>query len=440
MPPKALPVGLASDAASADFDVITTCSTRWRGAAKAGEYGLAEQARLEAYAFFEFGPEQRLLVFAPQLFTPSRRPLLVRPGRPPRPRHADQQHSSPAEIAATRVALDKRAPEAEEAIGAGPKCRATVITNAAIIVFREGLEAVLILASLMASMMGAQRQLRRPLWLGVGAASSPSRSTWFVAQTLLTALARYGEKLEAVVSLIAIGVLLLILNWFFHKVYWTGHWPDLHAKKQPHARGAAASRRQCSVSCALGFTSVYREGFETVLFLQALVLETGVADVLIGVALGLAATMLVGVRGLRPRAQAALQEDADRYRRHDRLGAGRDGRHHRPRPADGRLVPITPIAGLRAALLDRALVRPLRDLGGPRRSRSPRCVFVIGSYLAAEWQRSRRRNRAFVAQSAALAGARRSRERVALSHARRSGSPLSAARAAGLGLGARRPR
>ena len=29
---------------------------------------------------------------------------------------------------------------------------------------------------------------------------------------------------------------------------------------------------------ALGFTSVYREGFETVLFLQALVLAAGVAD------------------------------------------------------------------------------------------------------------------------------------------------------------------
>ena len=33
----------------------------------------------------------------------------------------------------------------------------------------------------------------------------------------LSSLARFGERLEAVVSLIAIGVLLLITNWFFHK-------------------------------------------------------------------------------------------------------------------------------------------------------------------------------------------------------------------------------
>ncbi len=36
----------------------------------------------------------------------------------------------------------------------------------------------------------------------------------------------------------------------------------------------------------LGFTSIYREGFETVLFLQALVLDSGTATVLGGVALG----------------------------------------------------------------------------------------------------------------------------------------------------------
>lgn len=44
----------------------------------------------------------------------------------------------------------------------------------------------------------------------------------------------------------------------------------------------------------LGFTSVYREGFETVLFLQALVLEAGAPVVLMGVAVGLACTLAIG--------------------------------------------------------------------------------------------------------------------------------------------------
>ena len=46
---------------------------------------------------------------------------------------------------------------------------------------------------------------------------------------------------------------------------------------------------------ALGFTSVYREGFEVVLFLQNLQLENGTATVLEGVAIGLAGTAFVGV-------------------------------------------------------------------------------------------------------------------------------------------------
>jgi len=45
----------------------------------------------------------------------------------------------------------------------------------------------------------------------------------------------------------------------------------------------------------LGFASIYREGFETVLFLQALTLEGDVMVVLVGVALGLAGTLLVGL-------------------------------------------------------------------------------------------------------------------------------------------------
>ena len=45
----------------------------------------------------------------------------------------------------------------------------------------------------------------------------------------------------------------------------------------------------------LGFSSVFREGFETVLFLQALQLEAGTGIVLAGVSLGLAAVAVVGV-------------------------------------------------------------------------------------------------------------------------------------------------
>ena len=43
---------------------------------------------------------------------------------------------------------------------------AVIVANSAIIVFREGLEAVLIVAAVTASMLGAQRKFRRRMGLG----------------------------------------------------------------------------------------------------------------------------------------------------------------------------------------------------------------------------------------------------------------------------------
>ncbi len=165
--------------------------------------------------------------------------------------------------------------------------------NAAAIVFREGLEAVLILASLMGSLKrGEARRLRSPLWLGAALSLGATVLTWMLAESILGALAGFGERLEAIVSLIAIGVLLLITNWFFHKVYWTGWIAGFHSRK---SKVLGAAFGQWLGLVALGFSSIYREGFEVVLFSQALVLQAGSVAVFLGVVLGLLATLVVGV-------------------------------------------------------------------------------------------------------------------------------------------------
>ena len=50
-----------------DYDLIALTLDRMEAAVGAAEYKKAEQARLEAYAFFEFGPERRLKAFDPGL-------------------------------------------------------------------------------------------------------------------------------------------------------------------------------------------------------------------------------------------------------------------------------------------------------------------------------------------------------------------------------------
>ncbi len=165
--------------------------------------------------------------------------------------------------------------------------------NASAIVFREGLEAVLILASLLGSFKrGEARKLRLPLWLGTALSLVATALTWLLAQGILRMLAGFGERLEAIVSLIAIGVLLLITNWFFHKVYWTGWMANFHSRK-----GVLVSAEigQWIGLVFLGFSSVYREGFEVVLFGQALVLQAGSVAVMAGVGLGLLGTLVIGI-------------------------------------------------------------------------------------------------------------------------------------------------
>ncbi len=292
----AVPEEWTDGGTEADFDLVQISLDQMQAAFNTGQAEQAEQARLSAYAFFEFGPELQLRALDPQL-TAEIEGLVW---------YGAQGYDGLAEVIAgggseedlreTRLALDESLQRGRDVLGDGAS-EATVITNAALIVFREGLEAVLIIAAITASMVGASRALRRPIYRGALLALPACVVLWVLAQTVLQALSQYGEKLEAVVGLIAIAVLLLVLNWFFHRVYWT-QWIAGHRRRGKVLAGAAAVTGASVATVAslylLGFTSVLREGFETVLFLQALELNAGAGVVLAGVGLGLALTAVVG--------------------------------------------------------------------------------------------------------------------------------------------------
>ena len=170
---------------------------------------------------------------------------------------------------------------------------ATIVFNSAIIVFREGLEAVLIFAAVTASFLGANAKRRRPVVAGAACAFAAAVLTWFVAQALLDVASPLGPRLEAITGFVAIVVLLIVLNWFVHKVYWS-QWIGRHHRQRRKLLASTGAGATLGL-VALGFTSVYREGFEVVLFLQNLQLKAGTSAVLEGVAFGLAATAVVGV-------------------------------------------------------------------------------------------------------------------------------------------------
>jgi high-affinity iron transporter len=175
------------------------------------------------------------------------------------------------------------------------------ILDIAILVFREGLECVLVLSAITASMVKSDEPYQRPVAAGVGVGFLATLATWFVAVGIVDDLMKNLNALyvQAATGLLAIFVLLVVMNWFFHKVYWTG-WISIHNKrKRDLIEGAEdnhTSKQKVLFGMALlGFTSFYREGVEVVLFLQSYRLKLGGSSVFYGLLLGLLFTGLVAI-------------------------------------------------------------------------------------------------------------------------------------------------
>jgi high-affinity iron transporter len=173
----------------------------------------------------------------------------------------------------------------------------TVVINSAILVFREGLETILVLAAVTASFLGANRRYRRPVAAGGAGALSAGILTWLAVVWLIGRFHGGELQVQAATGLPSLIVLLLVMNWFFHRVYWTG-WISHHHKRR---RGLLAAdpdtnrRRLIWGLLLLGFTSVYRECVEVVIFLQNLRELYGSSVVLEGVVIGALFTAAVGV-------------------------------------------------------------------------------------------------------------------------------------------------
>src|SRR5881396_3616180 len=170
-----------------------------------------------------------------------------------------------------------------------------------ILVFREGLECILVLAAVTASMTGPKRDHRRPVAFGAAFAFVATLITWCIAVRIVVSLGdnMSALALQAATGLLAIIVLLVIMNWFFHKIYWGG-WIRAHNRRRKalleNARAAEISQSRLWWGLILlGFTSLYREGFEVVLFLQSYNLRLGGGVVLKGALLGIVLTAMVAV-------------------------------------------------------------------------------------------------------------------------------------------------
>jgi len=159
------------------------------------------------------------------------------------------------------------------------------------ILFREGIEAVLLIAILLGSLAaGSAQNYKRPLGMGVLAALGATVLTWLLATLVIDIAPVNRELLEAITALLAVVMLIIVSFWLIQRLE--------HRRRMEfmRARTAAAIASGSGLAFAgLGFTAVYREGFETVLFYQALALFAEGLGLWIALGAATAAVALGGV-------------------------------------------------------------------------------------------------------------------------------------------------
>jgi high-affinity iron transporter len=170
-----------------------------------------------------------------------------------------------------------------------------MILSTGILVFREGLEAILVLAAVTAGMSRTKEKgYLKAVPLGALGAFLATIATWFLVVAIISEVSAPELAIQAATGLLAIVVLLVVMNWFFHKIYWTG-WIAHHNNRRKSLLETAnqTGARPFWGMALLGFTAIYREGFEIVLFLQNLRLRAGSHIVFQGMSIGLALTLIV---------------------------------------------------------------------------------------------------------------------------------------------------
>jgi high-affinity iron transporter len=175
------------------------------------------------------------------------------------------------------------------------------ILNVGVLVFREGLECVLVLASITPIDLEARSVSKNPIIIGVVVGCLATLLTWdagiHVVADISTRVAPLA--LQATTGLFAVIVLLIVMNWFFHRIYWTG-WISAHNARRRVLLERLNGEQKPGVTFIigmglLGFSSFYREGVEVVLFLQPFRLKAGNGIVLRGVCIGTALSVVVAI-------------------------------------------------------------------------------------------------------------------------------------------------
>jgi high-affinity iron transporter len=262
-------------------------------AAQSEQWTSAESQRMDAYTAFDTEIEARVLPRDPDLARAAERSFLEGDGYQLGIKALLDRHAPMDQLEAAYDRTLTLLAQCTEMLKVAVS-PATVGFTAFTIVAREGLEAIIILAALMAGLRGAEYASTRKgiaggAWMGLVVTGI----TFWLSRTIIHSLTRFGEKLEAVVSVLAVIILFIVTNWVFHRVYWVG-WNSKLRSLSKSAQGVQSTRWELLALLGVGFLTVYREGFEMALFLQSLLLEGSKLAVAVGSGVAILFLVLIG--------------------------------------------------------------------------------------------------------------------------------------------------
>lgn len=164
-------------------------------------------------------------------------------------------------------ALEQDLQKAVTMLGEGEETQWSLLLYSLMIIVREGLEALLIVAAIVAYMVKKNHQDKLPLIRqSVIVALVASVVTAVIFQLLFTNSGASRELLEGITMLIAVVMLFFMSYWLLSKVE-ARHWKAWLEGKLSHS----LSKGSLVGLWLTSFLAVYREGAETVLFYYALI-------------------------------------------------------------------------------------------------------------------------------------------------------------------------
>jgi high-affinity iron transporter len=253
-------------------DKITESLVAYRAGEQARAYDLAVAAYLEGFELVEVGLDAVDANLRHRIETA----MLHY-------RQAIKQHIPAHDLAARVAELQHLLDQASTTLNSTALSPMMGFTGALIILVREGLEAILILAAIIAFLTKTNRQdVLRYVHFGWIAALALGLVTWILAAHVINLSGASRELTEGFTALFATAMLIYVGFWLHNRAHAQRWQSFIHGKVQRHLSAGTTWSL-----AGIAFVAVYREIVETVLFYETLWLQAapaGQGAILLGLA------------------------------------------------------------------------------------------------------------------------------------------------------------